>query len=97
MILDKETRGVIMTPDKKCILRGHDNYHMVMCTVEEKSKFKIKAYRHFKNITDYINTDRLRITEQVKQLYGIDGNLYNAEKMGKLIGVKIKAYYEIEE
>ena len=86
-----------MTPDRKCILRGHDNYHMVLCTVEEKSKFKVKAYRQYKHITDFINMDRLRVTDQVKQLYGLDGNLYNEEKMGKLIGVKIKAYYELEE
>lgn len=86
-----------MTPDRKCIVRGHSKYNMVLCTVDEKSKFKIRYYRHYKNITDYTEYYKIRVTEEVKKLYNLDSNMYNKEKMGELIGVKVKAYYEIDD
>lgn len=97
MIISKETRGVIMTPDKKCILRGHDTYTMKLHLLDEKSRLKLKMYKNTKGITDFIDKRFITVTDAVKKMYNLTNNKYNSEIMGELIGVKLKATYELEE
>lgn len=93
MELFKENCGVIMTQDKKCILRGKDTYNMCLCLIEEKSRFSIRKYRNVKNIEKNIDTRYLRVSDKVKEFYKLDSNSYNKDKMGELISVKLKVTY----
>lgn len=97
MILFKETRGVIMTPDKKCILRGHGAYKMKLHLLDEKSRLKIKMYKNTKGIADFIDKRFITVTDAVKEEYKLESNKYDSKIMGELIGVKLKATYELEE
>lgn len=48
MILFKETCGVIMTSDKKCILRGKSRYGMTLCLTTENSRLKVRKWKNSK-------------------------------------------------
>ena len=93
MELFRENCGVIMTPDKKCVLRGKGSYNMCLCLVEEKSRYSIRKYRNVKNIEKYIDTRWIKVSDKVKELYKLDSNRYNKDKMGELISVKLSVTY----
>lgn len=93
MELFKENCGVIMTQDKKCVLRGKGTYNMCLCLIEEKSRFSIRKYRNVKNIEKYIDTRYIKVSDKVKELYNLDTDRYSKEKMGELISVKLKVTY----
>lgn len=93
MELFRENCGVIMTPDKKCVLRGKGSYNMCLCLVEEKSRYSIRKYRNVKNIEKYIDTRWIKVSDKVKELYNLDTNKYDKDKMGELVSVKLKVTY----
>ena len=97
MFTFKETCGVIMTPDKKCILRGKSRYGMQLCLVDEKSRLKVHKWGITKGITNLVNTKYIRVSNNVKELYNIDGNKYDPAKMGELIAVKLNVTYSEQE
>lgn len=90
-----ESRGILMTEDKKCVLRGCDKYNQILTLVDEKTNYKIKQWRSSKNLERYVNSSRLLVSDKVKELYGLENKRYNEEKMGKLISVKLEATYKI--
>lgn len=87
-----QNRAVIMTEDKKCILRGTAKTRYELCLVEEKSKRQIKEARGIKSAEDIVKyNDFIRLSDAVKEFYGTDSNLYReGEKVPKLIGVKAR-------
>lgn len=91
-----ESRGILMTEDKKCVLRGCDKYSQILTLVDEKTKYKIKQWRSSKNLERYVDFRRLLVSDKVKELYGLDNSCYNEEKVGKLISVKVEATYKIK-
>ena len=93
MELFRENCGVIMTTDKKCVLRGKGSYNMCLCLVEEKSRYSIRKYRNVKNIEKYIDTRWIKVSDKVKELYNLDTNRYDKDKMGELVSVKLKVTY----
>lgn len=97
MIISKETRGVIMTSDKKCILRGHGAYKMKLHLIDEKSRLKIKMFKNTKGITDFIDKRFIAVSDAVKEEYKLESNKYDSKVLGELIGVKLNATYELED
>ena len=97
MFTFKETCGVIMTPDKKCILRGKSRYGMQLCLVDEKSRLKVRKWSISKGITNFVDTKYIRVSNNAKELYNIAGNKYEPDKMGELIAVKLNVTYSEQE
>lgn len=94
-----QNRAVIMTEDKKCILRGTPKTRYELCLVNEKSRRQIRETRGVltaEQIVKYNHT--IYLSDVVKEYYGTDSGIYNFKdtKIPKLIGVKAKKFLVIE-
>lgn len=92
-----DTMFVVMTVDRKCILRGRKNTRLLLSLVDEKNNHKLFTCRHAKEVLDNLNSNRYTIwlTEEVRKLYGIKGNSYKNDKMPKLVEVRANLEYRI--
>lgn len=97
MDIFEESCGVVMTQDKKCILRGRSDYNMMLTTLDEKSKLKVRKWGISKNFLDFVNKRHIKLSDKVKKLYNIEDDYYNEEKIGELIEIKAKSKIVIEE
>lgn len=96
-LLFSESKAVCMTEDKKCIMRGRGKYNRKICLVDEKSKLGVLLYKSVHNVECYSQCGfyKIALSDGVKKLYNTESNVYDAKTIGKLIGVKINANYEI--
>ena len=87
-----QNRAVIMTEDKKCILRGTSKTKYELCLVGEKSKRQIKEARGIKSAEDIVRyNDFIYLSDAVKEFYNVEYNRYrDDDKIPKLIGVKAR-------
>lgn len=102
-LLFTETENIIMTPDKKCILRGNSKYNMTICLVDEPSKLKVKHSRNGKAMLQSVQAhmskswSNIKMTDAVRKLYNTDKSLYKEDELGELIAVKVEAKFSIKE
>lgn len=86
----KENRKVIMTKDRKCIVRGKGQNSYILCTVDEQSRYKIKDMINPKLTIERFKKFLLPISDEVKKLYNTESCWYFEEVMGDLEEVKIE-------
>lgn len=91
MEIFEEACGVVMTQDKKCILRGRSDYNMMLTTLDEKSKLKVRKWGIGKNFLCFICNHKIKLSDKVKELYDLSDDYYKEEKIGKLVEVKAKS------
>lgn len=102
-VLFTDTRFVIMTSDKKCILRGNSKYNMTLCLVNEPSRLKVKVNRNGKAVLTSVKSSvnrswaNVKLSDAVKELYNTKDSFYNEEKIGELITVRVSAEYRIKD
>lgn len=85
-------RAIIMTEDRKCVLRGTSRTKYELCLVNEKSRRTIKEFRGLKTAESFTEYGRIRLTDKVKEYYNTKNNLYTDEVKDKikLVPVKVK-------
>lgn len=86
----KENRKVIMTKDRKCIVRGKGKDSYILCVVGEQSRYRIKDMVHAKYTIEKFQRTHLPISEGVKKLYNTESCWYSRELFGELEEVKIE-------
>lgn len=98
MILFEESCGVIMTADKKCIVRGRSR-RKTLCLVGEKSRLRVYKAGISKGIESLVELKYLELSDGVKKKYNIDTNMYKDAHniIGKLESVKIKGLYVLRD
>lgn len=109
IIVDKENNKiivddkvyVIMTEDKRCIVRGRKNTKFVLATIDEECNYKLFTCRQSKVILENMNNtysnSYVYLTDTVKQLYGVHSRYYKADcGVPKLIAVRAEAQYNIQ-
>lgn len=81
---------VIMTEDKKCILRGRKNTSLVLSLIDEKDNHKLFTCRQPSEVVSNLNSDMTRVwlTDNAKKLY--------SDKKPKLIAVRAYLEYRVE-
>lgn len=95
MIQLSDNRKIIMTEDNRCILRGKKETHLILTTLGEKSRSKIRVFSSASNVLSC--EQRIYITPEVQELYNIDNNYYDKNKMPKLVLKTVKCTYNIED
>lgn len=96
-LLFTESKVVCMTEDKQCIVRGRDRYNRTICLVNEKSRLSILTYRNKTNAENYVGSVyKIYVSDAVMEKYNLNSKIYDEKTLGKLIGVKVNTYYEIE-
>lgn len=97
--INAQNRAVIMTEDRKCILRGTPKTKYELCLVNEKSRRQIKETRGVMTAEQIVKYRHIiYLSKAVKEYYGTDSGIYNFKdtKIPKLIGVKAKKFLIIE-
>lgn len=89
---------VIMTKDKKCILKGRKNTNFMLFTLHEKAHKKLYICRHKSDVVRRLNSEfgTIWISDEVKKLYGVDGNVYFGSGLPELIAERVHMRYEID-
>lgn len=92
---------VIMTEDKKCIVRGSKSSKFVLAKLDEQcGNFKVFTCRQSAVIVNAMNNQHrnknVYLTDNVKELYNVDSTFFSTENMPKLIAVKAQTQYKIE-
>lgn len=92
-----DTRAIIMTEDRKCILKGNSKYNKTLCLVDESTKLKVKTFRGVKTAETEVKSKRIKLSKGVAELYNLDSRIYHKDSGVKLVGVKVKCKYETIE
>ena len=93
---------LIMTEDKKCIIRGRKTTRYILATIEEAcGNYKVFTCRQPSVIVRGMNEcfahSRVEITDNVKELYNVDSRVYSPQKgLPKLIAVKAQVQYKAQ-
>lgn len=90
----EESCGIVMTKDKKCVVRGR-NRQKILCLVDETCRARVYKSGIAKNLESFIDQRFLKISDGVKREYNLDTNLYRDAKdvLGELETVKLKGVY----
>ena len=93
-----ENKVAVMTEDRNCILRGRDKYNLKLYLVGESSKQKIKMFRGVKSAENQISSRNVLISmsDKVIEKYNLKTHKYNEDLLGKLVGIKVRCTYEIQ-
>lgn len=99
MIIGNEKNYVIMTKDKKCIVKGSKNTKLVLTTLDEKCNLMLYTCRQKKIVCNNLNAGyrNLTLTDNVRDLYKTKNKYYSDSGLPELIAVKIKTTYEVED
>ena len=90
-----ENKAALMTPDKKCILRGTGS-DKELCLLDEKSNKKLMLYKSIGMAEAAKDGAYIHVSEKVKELYNItSGYKYNKDKCGELIAVEVKCDFTV--
>lgn len=91
-LLHIQNRAVLMTEDKKCILRGTSGTLYELCLRTEKSKRNIKEFRGLKSALEFTKYSRIKMSDEVVKHYNLSRSIYKPEDatMPRLIAVKVK-------
>lgn len=97
MLVENDKLFVIMTADKKCIVRGKTRY--ILATIEEeRGNYKLYTCRHGSSVSRNMQSNKayLNLTDNVKELYGTKSNYYKADELPELIAVRARTTYEVD-
>lgn len=100
LIKVQDSSYVIMTSDKKCILKGRKNTNFILVTLDENTQKKLYVCRHKSDVIERLNSEfsSIWLSDEVMKMYGVKSKSYKVNKkvMPELIAVKVNVAYEIE-
>ncbi len=97
MLITTDTSIIIITEDKKCILRGHDKSDYILCLVTEKSELPVATFKSFSGAKLYAKDTPIIISSKVTREYNIPYMFYHKNCISPLVAVETKIQYETLE
>ena len=97
MLITTDTGIIIVTEDKKCILRGHDRSDYMLCLVGENSELPVTTFKDFRSAKQYAENNPIMISTKVASEYAISYMFYHNNCVSPLIAVETNIQYEISK
>lgn len=93
---------LIMTEDKKCIIRGRKTTRYILTTIDEScGNYKVFTCRQpsviVKGMNEGFANSHVEMTDNVKELYNVDSKMYKPQNgVPKLVAVKAQVQYKAQ-
>lgn len=97
MLITTDTGIIIVTEDKKCILRGHDKSDYILCLITEKSELPVATFKSFSGAKLYAKDTPIIISLEVTREYNIPYMFYHNNCISPLVAVETNIQYEISK